>query len=122
VNDLAQGNLGRFAGSVGGRFGPEIGSIDQTMGEPERAMMGMIVRLIGHVVHWPIASHFHAAGAVERVKIDVGSACEVVFREGLAAHVDGDFIGQFLDFHGGLRRGGAGDDSKKRTKRAGGAH
>ncbi len=78
MHNLAQGMRGRFF-AEGSGFGPEIDAVDQAMGEPEGAMMGMIVFFVGGLFHGPGAGHFRATRADERVEVHLGRPAESVF-------------------------------------------
>jgi hypothetical protein len=107
-----------FTGAEGGRFRPEIDAVHGAVGIPERAMVGMIVLFAGRILHWPVAGHFHAARAEQRVEVHVRRAGEAVLGEELAIDLHAHFVGLLLHFDGcgsrvveeGAKGGGAGGE------------
>lgn len=87
---------GRFF-SEGSGFGPEIDAVDQAMGEPEGAVMGMIVFFVGCLFHRPRPGHFRAARADERVKVHLGRPAESIFGEEFAVDFHPDPVVFFSD-------------------------
>lgn len=93
-----------------GCLGPEINPVDRTVREPERAVMLMIMLLaLGGGLHRPVARHRQAAGAEQRIKVNVVRAFEDVFGEKLAVDLDADAVVGLRHLHRVLGGAGGGD-------------
>ena len=87
-------------------LGPEIHAIDCAVRKPERAMMRMITILALGFLHRPVARHRRAAGAEQRVEVNMRRALEAVFGEELAVDFDPELVRLLgdLDAIGGENR------------------
>ena len=77
---------------------PEIDAIDCAVREPERAMVRVIVLLVGRFFHGPVARHRQAIRSDDRVKVWPGDILEMIFRKELAFDLDPQAVVESSDF------------------------
>src|SRR5690242_1491518 len=72
LSDAFEHDLGILAAVLRRLVAPEIEPVDVAVTEPEAAMVGMVVSLAGHVLHWIAARYYLARCRAQGVKIGLG--------------------------------------------------